>query len=902
MSELFNNEELLSLESDSLFAQKPVTVLGRTFANDAERREFFRGELRRLLPELRKVEGFPIGSDDDIINLSDPPYYTACPNPWLADFVNEWEEEKKTLEAEGKREALAEVKAPYASDVSEGKNNPIYNAHSYHTKVPHPAIMRYILHYTQPGDIVLDGFCGTGMTGVAAQMCEKPDADLKAKIEAEAEALGYKKPVWGSRHAVLGDLSPVASFIAYNYNTPVDARRFAAEAKKVLGQVEAECGWMYETRHTDGSKGKINYVVWSDVFICPDCGSEIVFWDAAVDKEKGELLDEFPCPACGAKHSKKVLKRAMETKFDYALNKSVTMAKQIPVMIYYSDKNNKRFLKTPDEEDVSLIEKIQKIEIKTWFPSERNIEGGETRRNDPVGITNAHQFFTKRNLIALSCLYSKLEKSSSSNKLKFIFTGLINRANKLDRFSVNNYFRGGGGWNKGTLSGTLYISSLPIETSVIEIFKTRLNAYDAIKDYLPNNYNNLVYIDSASHLEIQSESIDYIFTDPPFGANIMYSELNFIQESWLKVKTNNKEEAIENEVQQKGILEYTTLMQKCFAEYYRVLKPGRWITVEFSNTAASVWNAIQLSLNRAGFVIANVAALDKKLGSFKAVTTPTAVKQDLVISCYKPSATFLKTFTIQDSGVNAWSFVAEQISRLPIPLVKEQKTTAVVERSPKVLYDRLITYFLMRNLPVPLDAQDFQSGLFARYAFEDGMAFTQEQLVFYRKLKKKHNVTEQQELFVSVISNESEAIEWIKERLSEKPQKYQDIQPDYRKAFMTSRKGEVQLELAVILDENFIKEADGTYRVPDPNEARDREILRTKALLKTWASYCEQIESGKAKKLKDVRLEAVKAGFKDCYQKKDFARIVLLGDKIPENLLTEDEVLLNYYDIACSKV
>jgi hypothetical protein len=44
-------------------------------------------------------------------------------------------------------------------------------------KVPHKAIMRYILHYTEPGDIVFDGFCGTGMTGVAAQMCGNPDAD-----------------------------------------------------------------------------------------------------------------------------------------------------------------------------------------------------------------------------------------------------------------------------------------------------------------------------------------------------------------------------------------------------------------------------------------------------------------------------------------------------------------------------------------------------------------------------------------------------------------------------------------------------------------------------------------------------------------------------------------------------
>lgn len=298
MSELFTDEELTNLEINNT-DNTPVTVIGKTFASDTERRQYFREELRKKLPELKKLEGYPIGEDDDIINLSDPPYYTACPNPWLNDFVAEWEKEKESPELKKIRKDDFEVKDPYASDVSEGKNNPIYNAHSYHTKVPHPAIMRYILHYTQPGDIVLDGFAGTGMTGVAAQMCGKCDIDLKNKIENEFEKLEYKKPVWGTRHAVLGDLSPVASFIAYNYNTPVNANEFERVANRILIEAEKEYGWMYETKHIDGSIGKINYVVWSDVFICPDCGSEIVFYYTAVDKKTGKVKKEFACNNCG---------------------------------------------------------------------------------------------------------------------------------------------------------------------------------------------------------------------------------------------------------------------------------------------------------------------------------------------------------------------------------------------------------------------------------------------------------------------------------------------------------------------------------------------------------------------------------------------------------------------------
>lgn len=888
MSDLFTSEYLESLDKNSLFSKGSVTVLGKTFANDGERREYFRNELRKKLPELKKLAGFPAGNDDDIINLSDPPFYTACPNPWTQDFVSEWEAQKKTLEAEGKRDAHFEVKEPYASDVSEGKNNPIYNAHSYHTKVPHPAIMRYILHYTEPGDIILDGFAGTGMTGVAASACGKCGIDLKNKIEAEFAANGYNPPVWGERHAVLGDLSPVASFIAYNYNTPVDAAVFESEAKKALAQVEEECGWMYETRHTDGTKGRINYVVWSDVFVCPDCGSEVVFFDAAVDKEKGEILDEFPCAACGAKHTKKQMKRAVKTVFDKALGKSVTQAKTVPVLISYTDKSGKRHEKKPDAEDFKLIEKIDATDIPYWFPTDVMCEGREAHRNDSAGITNVHQFYTKRNLWVLAALWDKLNFQE-----RIILTNCLSRnATKLNRYVVNSH--NPHGRINGPLTGTLYIPSETVEQNVFTLISE--------KSFIDLNIQNLVSVTSAEDSLLAQNSVDYIFTDPPFGANIMYSELNFLQESWLRVKTNNKEEAIENEAQHKGLTEYLNIMQKCFAEYFRVLKPGKWLTVEFSNTQSSVWNAIQLALNRTGFVIANVAVLDKQHGGIKSMTYSTAVKQDLVLSCYKPSETFAKNFLIQDSTANTWSFVEEQLEHLPIPAFKDEKTAAVVERSPKVLYDRLITYFLMRGLNVPLDASDFQDGLFARYVYEDGMVFTSEQASKYRELKKKHNVTGQMKLFVAVIESESDAIQWLREKLSEKPLKYQDIQPEYRKAYAIKRKGEVEVELKDVLEENFIKNPDEAWRVPDMNEQKDRDAMRTKALLKIWSDYCQQVDSGKVKKLKDVRLEAVKAGFKDCYQKKDFKRIVQIGEKIPENLLVEDETLLNYYDIACGKV
>ena len=130
----------------------PLECLGQTFESDEARRAHYTELLREKLkdPEFRKIEGFPLGEDEDILNLSDPPYYTACPNPWIGDFIEHY---GKPYDPKVKYH-----REPFAADVSEGKNHPIYNAHSYHTKVPHRAIMRYILHYTEPGDVVFDGF------------------------------------------------------------------------------------------------------------------------------------------------------------------------------------------------------------------------------------------------------------------------------------------------------------------------------------------------------------------------------------------------------------------------------------------------------------------------------------------------------------------------------------------------------------------------------------------------------------------------------------------------------------------------------------------------------------------------------------------------------------------------
>ena len=137
---------------------------------------------------------------------------------------------------------------PFASDTKEGKNDPIYNAHPYHTKVPPRGIIPYILHYTEPGDLILDPFCGSGMTGVAAQMCTNPPADILEQFP----ELKYRV---GPRTCILNDLSPAACHITYNYNTPVDVEALKREFERIKEAVTGEFDWLYGTEHYEPAVG-----------------------------------------------------------------------------------------------------------------------------------------------------------------------------------------------------------------------------------------------------------------------------------------------------------------------------------------------------------------------------------------------------------------------------------------------------------------------------------------------------------------------------------------------------------------------------------------------------------------------------------------------------------------------
>ena len=870
--------------------EKKVECLGMTFESEEARRTYFIEKLREKLndPEFRKIEGFPLGSDEDILALSDPPYYTACPNPFVEQFVHTSEK------ADDSTEIYA--RSPFAVDISEGKNDPLYKAHGYHTKVPHLAIVPSILHYTKPGDIVLDGFCGSGMTGVAAQWCDAPPDEYRRTLEALWKSEALDPPEWGLRRVVLNDLSPAATFIAAGYNLPFDVDSFNVAAHSLLEQLRTEHGWMYATLHEDGATGgEINYTVWSDVFACSECGGEIVFTEEALDEQTKRVKSQFSCPHCDATVSKRSLDRLYETRFDSAMSTTIKVPKRKPTLIDYTVAE-RTHQKIPTREDVARSEKISSAplpnDMPTWELPYMHMTH-ERARMDLAGITHVHHFFTPRSANALVALWrgARLEKNADTRRmLLWMVEQAVWGMSLLARYAPTHYSQ-----VNQHLSGVYYIASQVVEVSPWYILDGKVTRL--VKAFQRSHVRKgaaFITVGDCRRLPLPSEVVDYIFTDPPFGENIYYSDLNLLVEAWHRVRTDPTPEAIIDRAKKKGLHEYQDLMRRCFAEYHRVLKAGRWITVVFHNSRNAVWNAIQEALRSAGFVVADVRTLDKQQGSYRQMTS-TAAKQDLVISAYKPNGGLEQHFTTKaESPESAWDFVRQHLRHLAVFVQAKNVAEVIRERQPYMLYDRMVAFYVQRGAIVPISAAEFYAGLKQRFPERDGMYFLPHQAAEYDKRRLQVAEVSQLEFFVN---DERSALEWLRHELAGEPQTYQQIQPKFLRKLHQARHERLP-ELLDMLQENFLRDEQQRWYVPDPSKLGDIEKLRERSLLREFEEY----KTSKQKSIKSFRTEAIRAGFKVAWADRNYETIVAIAQKLPEDVVQEDDVILMYYDNASMRL
>ncbi len=551
------------------------------------------------------------------------------------------------------------------------------------------------------------------------------------------------------------------------------------------------------------------------------------------------------------------------------------------------------------------------------------------------GITHTHHFFASRNLIAFARLWHECSKQSGrlGHQLRFWLTSVALGFTRLNRYFESSYSQ-----VNRYMKGTFYVAPFISEVRPGYALEGKIKRLSQLG--YAHEGNTIISTGSSTQLTIPDSSVDYIFTDPPFGRNIQYSELNFLWESWLRVRTNASQEAIVDETIDKHRDDYHVLMQRCFQECYRILKPGRWITVEFHNAENAIWTIIQEALLSAGFVVADVRVLDKKQITMQQWVGTNVVSKDLVISAYKPNGGIEERFKLEagtEDGV--WDFIRTYLRQLPVFVSKDGQAEVIAERQNYLLFDRMVAFHVRRGVTVPLSATEFYAGLVQRVSERDGMYFLPEQVAEYDKKRMTVREVLQLQLFVT---DESSAIQWLKQQLIKNSQTFQELHPQFLKEIGGWQKHEKPLELSELLEQNFLRydgngevpsqihsylstnfkelrnlpkdnpslrvKAKDRWYVPDPNKAGDLEKLRERALLHEFEEYLpaatDAAQAGRTstqKRLKVFRLEAVRAGFKKAWQERDYAIIITVARKIPENVLQEDPKLLMWYDQAVTR-
>jgi hypothetical protein len=450
---------------------------------------------------------------------------------------------------------------------------------------------------------VLDPFCGSGMAGLAARR------------------LG--------RHAVLNDLSYGAAHLAWNLCEPCDPADLQQAAQSVLAAVADDYADLFATPGRGGTSGTIRWTLNSNIVACDACSRPSRLWDDATDTERGTVAQQWPCPGCGEPIDKR----------------SARPMGSAPAWMLVEDENG-RFERAPRPVDLKRLARIERKGVEAWHPS---LELGPDREMyirsalHLQDVNDVADFWTSRNRRALALLWREIQRVGDlrlRQALSFAFTNTAWHGTRMRRYNA----RGG----QRPLTGTLYIPQLSIEANPAFVFAHKISQLARFYAELPGAPSSLTVTQgSAGALALPDNSIDYCFTDPPFGSNIFYADCATVWESWLGVTTPVAEEAVVNRSLRpsaggKTVDDYAALMESAFSEIQRVLKPNAWATVVFQSSDAEVWAALRAAVERAGFDLANASYLDKTQQSHKGYRGRSGSEDvasfDVVLNLHKPGA------------------------------------------------------------------------------------------------------------------------------------------------------------------------------------------------------------------------------------------------------------------------
>jgi len=583
----------------------------------------------------------------------------------------------------------------YKHPLPSNRKGTLYNAFPYPTKISPEAIAIYIACHTEIGGTVLDTFSGSGTTGLATLLCDQPTKEMKKT----AQRLGAK-PVWGKRKAILYELGSLGAFIAQVMCNPPSSKQFNKIAKQILSETVKELGEIYSVKDPDENKGTLRYAIWSEVLICPSCKKQSTYWDIAVTKSPLSISSEFRCPKCNHRDAFINIQRAQEKVVDLVLNKIHYRKKRVPVWLY-GRTDKKTWNRKANTQDLKQLIADQSKFSLGKVPVHKMNWGILYRKGYHTGISHLHHFYTDRNLIVFSRLWEKTNEYTPdiNAALKLLLLSYnASHSTLMSRVVVKQK-------NKdfvitGAQSGVLYISNLPVEKNIIDGLMRKIKTFtDSFQQVEKSESSVQVFNQSSTRLSIPKKSVDYVFTDPPFGDYIPYSEINQINEAWLGHLTDNQNEVIVNTSQKKGTIEYARLMKQVFSETHGVLKNDGKMSLVFHSAKAEIWQALVSAFKESGFEVSLSSILDKVQGSFKQVTSTVRVQGDPLMLLYKSKK------KVNGAPVNRYT--DEKAIIKGILSNAFHGVNNIDERTPERLFSRYITACLESGIPVSKNAKQF---------------------------------------------------------------------------------------------------------------------------------------------------------------------------------------------------
>jgi DNA modification methylase len=732
-------------------------------------------------------------------------YYSGDkPNPNLRAFVEQHLKERPYDPETDDYDVPA-----FDKPIETTKATAIYNMHTYWSKKPHDAIRQYIRHYTKPGDLVLDPFCGSGGTALAALM--------------------------EGRKAIGIDISPAATFISAGYCTPVSTTQLHNRFKETISPLfdDPNLNPYLTSCARCGRIAEIKYVLLVQCFRCSKCLRSVPLADCTdgdTEDFRGRTRTAKHCPHCG--------ERIRTDKDDRLGHIGITALLQCksgckPKGVYIdlrdtSDKQAKLIVEnerkaTERAEKASLSPREFRYGLETHI--RKNLAG--------VNVFKISDLFTPRNHAAIASIARRLDWRSSTldRSLMFVLTSMCLQVSRMVRAS-----------NTATLAGTYYVPPEAKEVNAYSSYQGKLDMFFKLQHDLEAQIaaepQLLISTQRTDNTDIPSNSVDYIFTDPPYGDKYQYAELNAVWE-WLLDADDNywENEIVVNSARKLDEAHWCAALRSSIAECYRVLKPGRWLSLCYHDTSEGTWELVQDIMAEVGFLVEqsdNALYIDTGQKSYNQQTADKVNKRDLVINFRKPRSGEIKD-TISITGEEDKTTFNEKVCQI----IRDYLGANPGSTKDRV-YDEVVSRMVRSG---QMEAHDFNELLVQvaeKAKVESGkngggrwyLKETELVIADAAENAREDAATEKLGVFIKG---------FLKKNLGDEGVHYSDLFEHYIYAV----KDKPRRQLAEFLPDYFYKTDQGTWRLPaSEEEEKAKREARVKGLGRRVKRYIAQLEQG----------------------------------------------------------